>query len=151
MGVHHFSLHLIPTDVSANSYDNGFLHEHSVSDAILLRLRGLLPKDTSWGTTEEFRSDADWPSDLRIWKEEDGTIFDIVFRYSPVTDPKELLFSFLSIAKDADFLIYEKSSKSIFRPEEAVITKLFLGSASHRFLTDPETTILEAAAKTKSS
>lgn len=151
MGVHHFSLHLIPTDVSADSYYDGFLRNCPVSDAILLRLRKLLPKETSWGTTEEFRSNADWSSDLRIWKEDDGTIFDIVFRYSPISEPKELLFSFLSIARDADFLIYEKSSKSILRPEEAEISKQFLLSASHRFLTEPETAILQAAAKSKTS
>lgn len=151
MGVHHFTLCLIPPGVSADRYDDGFLRNHSVPETILQRLRILLPKNRSWGDTEEFESDAQWPSDLRIWKEEDGTIFSIVFRYSPIADPKETLFTYLDIARKGNLLIYEPQANSILKPEPEEIVPLFIASASNRFLSDPEGTLLEAAEKTKQS
>jgi hypothetical protein len=73
-------------------------------------VRTLLPHDKSWDDTEEYVSNGDWSSDIRIWKEDEGDVFDIVFRYSPGNDGWSLMQAFVRIAREERCVLLEHDS-----------------------------------------
>jgi hypothetical protein len=95
MGVYHFTVYVVPPGCRPvrnldGTYEGSFLLGFAVPEPILQRFRSLLPKPNPWGPVEEFKSSAEWGSDLRIWHEDDGRIGEIVMRYAPVGDPFQL-------------------------------------------------------------
>ncbi len=134
MGVYHFTLCMIPSGRRPvrdpdGSCESSFLSGFGLSEAILERLRSLLPRPNHWGTVEEFCSSAEWGSDLRIWHEDDGEIRSVVFRFAPGGDPVQLLHTFVTIVKEAgcDLLVQtcDLSGTTGWRGQLTARTRLF--------------------------
>lgn len=153
MGVHHFTLYLVPPGSrpvrdSDGRYHSSFLHGFGLSAGILGRLRSLLPKPNHWGPVEEFCSSAEWGSDLRIWHEDDGEIGDIVFRFAPVGDPVQLLDAFITIAREAGCHLLVQTSFEVVPPDFERVFHALKSLRAFRVLSDPESVIQEAARET---
>lgn len=162
MGVHQFMLTLVPKsyyecqrsvapaklspeEIERGGHpENGWWASNQPSAQMLGRLRALLPKDESWGETEEFTTSAPWSSDLRIWKE-NNIIFAIDFRFSPITDSRCLLDCFVEIARESRCLLLESETGSMFEPENSSVSEHLNSSRAMRFTRDPEGAIVESA------
>jgi len=105
MGAYHYQLDLLPQQADPES---GVVWREQPSATLLAELRALLPKSISWTGVEEFQSEGDLSSDLRIWHEDglDSPILSIAFRYSPVADDLKLLKRFIAIAATHRLLVY---------------------------------------------
>ncbi len=120
---------------------------------MLKELRTLLSNDTSWGDVEEYESDDDWGSDLRIWHQDeiDSPVLSIVLRYAPIEETITLLDRFLTLAENHDMLVYSRASQRTFEPEwDQVVSKLKTTPA-FQFLSDPERAFKVATAKVSSN
>lgn len=120
--------------------------------AFLDELRTLLPKDTSWGCCEQFESDREWGSDIRIWHDdeiEEHPIFGIELSLSAGTDGVSLLESFLSLARKFGLQFYTAQSGRVLQPDLERIIQDFEQSTAYRFLSNAESTILDAAKYTE--
>src|SRR5262245_6016168 len=111
MGAHHYRLALLPrTAAEKLSADPECADVWRIQppEALIHELRQLLAKDTSWDGVEEYASEAEYGSDLRILPagEGDRVIESIEFRFSPVADDLVLLERFLNIAALGDLLVY---------------------------------------------
>lgn len=153
MGVHHFTLYLIPSEGRPvknldGTYDGSFLAGFGLSEAILGRLRSLLPRPSHWGPVEEFCSSAEWGSDLRIWHEDSGEVRDVVFRFAPGGDPIQLLHAFIAIVKEARCDLLVQTSFEVVPPEFERVFKALRGHRAFRFLSDPGGVMKEAASET---
>ena len=163
MGVHHFEMYSLPRALlqrhlsagnsMASLEDLEWLPEQQAqpSEKFLSQLRGLFPKDTSWGPVEEYESNNDWGSDLRIWHTGeprlDYPVDTIAFRYSPTGDPVETLEAFVIAVREEDCLLFSRELCAWFDPElELVCDKLEISHA-FRFTLDPGQTLVEQAAK----
>jgi hypothetical protein len=160
MGVHHYKLELIPraafgADLPASLSDaeiergqdftSGWWAALPPSSGLLAGLRGLLFIDKSWGETEEFVSSGEWTSsDIRIWKDQ-GRVWHITFRFSPVADDWALLERFISLARDEQCVLLEVDSGAVFGPDEQVIRNRLAASRAMQFVRDPSGTIVQAA------
>ncbi|MBI1754168.1 MAG: hypothetical protein HY014_10820 [Acidobacteria bacterium] len=125
-----------------------WLQIQAPSEDFLNHLRLLLPRGKSWGDTEEYVSENEWESDLRIWRD-DSCISNIQFRYSPAGDPWSLMQDFLSIVSASGYLLVERDSGLILDPSEEVMRGQLMKSKAGQFLHDPKGTILQAAADLK--
>lgn len=165
MGIHHFKLSMVPIayfarigspvpvtlneeDIDrATSTDDGWWPSLQPTPQALARLRSLCPTAKSWGETEEFVTSEPWGSDLRIWKER-GRIWQVVFRFAPITDDLTLLNEFVAIAKDEHCLLLDTDTCMLFEPEAAVVAEHLRSSRAMRFVRDPQRVIIEAARET---
>lgn len=165
MGVHQFKLSLVPKSYYEHQHfdaparlspeevergghpENGWWASSQPTAQMLGRLRALLPKDNSWGETEEFTTSAPWGSDLRIWKERD-IIFGIDFRFSPTADSRSLLDCFVAIARESRCLLLEPETGSMFEPENSRVSEHLNSSRAMRFTRDPKGTIVKSAKDT---
>jgi hypothetical protein len=83
MGVHQYQIALLPRLIFNSGIPSalseveiergeeaaiGWWAKFPPSQNLLIQLRSLLPVNKSWGATEEFVSQDEWGSDLRIWK-----------------------------------------------------------------------------------
>ena len=66
MGAHHYKLELLPPIAAGADPESDNLWVMQPADTLLVALRALLPKDTSWGGVEEFESEHDWGSDFEF-------------------------------------------------------------------------------------
>lgn len=108
------------------------------------QLRELCPTNTTWGETEEYVSNVDWGSDLRIcW--EHGHIWAIAFRFSPLADSRALLDRFVAIARDEQCLLLEERTRAVFEPADDLVSAHLQNSRAVRFMRDPQGTIIEGA------
>jgi hypothetical protein len=165
MGVHHFSLALaprayfsgqLPHELSASDFDCGedtslgWWALHPPSDDLLLAIRSLLPNNRAWpgGEVEEYTSDGEWESDVRIFKEE-GRVDGITFRYSPISSPWSDVQRFLNIARLHSCVLVEVLSRSVMEPDDDAITMSFQASRSAKFMQDPAHTLKQAAAEVR--
>jgi hypothetical protein len=163
MGIHQFKVALMPrayfgqeVPASLSEADrergedvaSGCWAAHAPSDRFLAAMRALLPRDKSWGETEEYVSEGDWGSDVRIWKDA-GRVWGITFRFSPVSDEWSLVQQFLSIAREEQCLLLEESSGAIIEPDEEVVRVRLAASRAMDFVRDPAGTIVQAAKKLK--
>ena len=162
MGVHHYKVELVPRAhfesrglpippaitegemEQGQSLVSGWWAAHPPSSQLLSGLRSLLPLDKSWGETEEFVSTDDWGSDVRIWKE-NGKVWSITFRFSPVVDGWPLLRQVLSFAQSEKCLLLEVESGTVLEPDEKSLRERLLASQAMRFVRDPMGTILKTA------
>jgi hypothetical protein len=165
MGVHHFSLALaprayfagqLPGELSESDFERGedpslgWWALHPPSDDLLLAIRSLLPNDRAWpgGEVEEYTSDGEWESDVRIFKEE-GRVDGITFRYSPVSSPWSDVQRFLSIARLHGCVLVEVRSRYVLEPDDDTVAETFQASRSAKFTRDPAHTLKEAAAEVR--
>lgn len=165
MGVHHFSLVLaprsyfgskLPRELSESDLESGedpslgWWALHPPSDALLIAIRSLLPNDRAWpgGEVEEFTSDGEWESDVRIFKE-DGRVDGITFRYSPVSSPWSDVQRFLGIARLHDCVLIEVRSRSVLEPDDDAVVEEFRASRSAKLIRDPANTLKKAAAEVR--
>jgi len=153
MGVHHFTLYMIPSGRRPlrnpdGTYESSFLSGFGLSGVILERLRSLCPKPNHWGPVEEFCSSAEWGSGLRIWHDDEGAIRDVVFRFAPGGDPVQLLHTFITIVKEAGCDLLVQTSFEVIPPEFERVFQMLRGHRAFRFLSDPEGVIKEAASET---
>lgn len=155
MGAHHYQLALIPLafadDASDDIWERDDLWSEPPPSALLWELRSLLPKETSWGEVEEFESEADWGSDLRIWHagQRDGPVESIVFRFSPVADGREVLERFLTTARRHGLFVYARASRCILQPRIENVERDLKQSTAYLFISDPGAALVEAAANVK--
>lgn len=153
MGVHHFTLYMIPSGGRPvrnpdGTFDGSFLTGFALSEVILGRFRSLLPRPNHWGSVEEFCSSAEWGSDLRIWHEDGGEVRDIVLRFSPGGDPIQLLHTFITIVKEARCDLLVQTSFEVIPPEFERVFQTLRSHRAFRFLSNPEGVIKEAASET---
>ena len=164
MGVHHFKLSMIPRaflkawpELAAGGWsdeqlaavedeESGCWANRQPTPTTVAELRSLLPRDTSWGDVEEFRSEGTWCSDLRIWKDDMGRVWDITLRFSPVADESDLLLRYVTVAQSADCVLYEEESGVILEPRADQVLPHLQSSRAARFVAAPKDVILEAAA-----
>ncbi len=156
MGAHHFKLDLVPPGVVPSrdgdgSYTGDFLVSFPIPDSIVQRLRALFDKTSHWGRVEEYASDKEWGSDLRIVRTDDRRISDVVFRFSPVADPEEKLREFIAIARDAGCRLLVESEGVVVAPEFDEVFQTLRTHHAFRFVSDPKGAILEAARKVSQS
>jgi hypothetical protein len=161
MGVHHFKIRLVPlacfgrqlpVTLSESDLDrgedtsSGWWALHPPSEDFLYRVRSLLPTAKPWpgGTVEEYVSDVDWGSDIRIWKDA-GRVWGISFRFSPVADGWSLMQRFLQIARDGQCLLLEERSGALIEPDEGAVRERLASSRAMQFLRDPKSAILQSA------
>jgi hypothetical protein len=150
MGAHHFKFHLVPAGAHISRTADGelagdFLVGHKISEEVASRLRALLPKPNHWGTVEEFNSASEWGSDIRIYREEDGSIGDIAMRFSPGADSLDVLRSFVGTAKEARCDVLVDSSTEVIPAEFEAVFSALKKHRAFRFLSDPISAIKEAA------
>jgi hypothetical protein len=153
MGAHHFKFHLVPigdTVVrnSAGERTGWLLINHTVSQDVVNKLRGLRPKMDRWGEVEEYVSLDDWGSDIRVFRE-NGKVADIGIRYAPNCDPVDLLRQFVEVAKEAGCDVLIDSTREIVPAEFEVVFAALRKHRAFRFLSDPKGAIIEAANETK--
>jgi hypothetical protein len=165
MGVHHFSLSMVPreyfertgapvpTVLTNEDIDRG---ENTTSgwwaslqpeSQTLSRLRQLCPTDKSWGETEEFVTGGTWGSDLRIWKDQ-GRVWLVTFRFSPIADDRTLLNQFVAIARDEHCLLLDTDTGSLFEPDNTIVSERLRDLQAMRFACEPQATVLDAARRT---
>jgi len=155
MGAHHYQLALVPSafadDLSDDLWERDDLWSEQPAITLLRELRSLLPKDTSWADVEEFESENDWGSDLRIFRDgqRDGPVESIVFRFSPVADSREVLERFLTTARRHGLLVYARASQRIMQPKIEIVERDLKQSTAYRFISDPGAALSEAAANVK--
>jgi hypothetical protein len=155
MGAHHYQLALLPSafadDASDDLWERDDLWSKQPPSTLLWELRRLLPKETSWGEVEEFQSEDDWGSDLRIVHDgqRDGPVDSIVFRFSPVADSREVLERFLTTARRHGLLVYTRASRCILQPRIEIVERDLKQSTAYRFISDPGAALVEAAANVK--
>jgi len=155
MGVHHFELTLIPKlfldhnpDFKKGSWseeqfdqiedpNTGCWANAQPTGIILERIRNILPINRSWDSVEEFTSEHEWGSDIRIWKEPNGAVRSITFRYSPAADNSPVLMQFIDIAQSADCMLFEIESRHVIKPEKQQVLLSLKKSSAVRFLSDP--------------
>jgi len=114
------------------------------SQRFLAVIRTLLPKDESWGETEEYVSAQEWGSDLRVWRT-DGKVCSVVFRFAPGADEWSLMSRFLALVREEKGLLLDPSTRVVFEPDEAAVLERLRTSRAMHFLRDPESAILAAA------
>jgi hypothetical protein len=135
----------IPSSLSETEIERGgWWAAHSPSARLLAALRTLLPKDQSWGETEEYVSGGDFGSDVRVSKDA-GLIDDIEFRFSPVADAWSLMQRFLSVARDEQCVLLENESGAVLEPDEMIVRERLASSRAIEFSRDPAGTIVRAA------
>jgi hypothetical protein len=154
MGAHHFKLYLVPPGAAPTRdaegwYAGDFLASFPIADSILQRLRQIFTRTNHWGSVEEYVSDNEWGSDLRISRSDAGTISEIAFRYAACADPLEKLQLFVHIAKDAGCSLFIFSSGTVVTADFEEVFRALRSHHSFRFLSDPEGAIVEAASKIK--
>ena len=157
MGAHHYQLALLPSAFADDASDDLWeVDDHwpeQPPSTLLFELRSLLPNETSWGFVEEFESENDWGSDLRIFHddqpdddERNGPVFSIVFRFSPVADSREVLERFLTTARQHGLLVYARESRRILQPTIEIVEPDLKQSTAYRFISDPYGALSAAAA-----
>jgi len=110
------------------------------------RLQKLLPKNTSWGKTEEFVSNSEWGSKLRIWHHDDGLISNIEFGYSALSGDWHLMQAFASIAQADNCLLVDCTTGAIVEPNEEQVKAHFTTSNAALFVVDPNEAMRRASA-----
>jgi hypothetical protein len=153
MGAHHFKLYFVPAGAAPvrdaeGRFAGGFLKSFPIADSIIHRLRQIFTRTNHWGSVEEYVSDHEWGSDLRISHSDAGGISEIAFRYAACADPLEKLQLFVSIARDAGCSLLVFSGAVVATDFEEVLRAL-RSHHSFRFSSDPESAVLEAASKIK--
>ena len=116
------------------------------SQATKDRLRTLLPKNTSWGKTEEYVSNGEWTSKLCIWHDDGGWISNIDFGYSAFCGDWQLMQEFVSIVRAEDCLLVEGRTGLVMPPSDELVESEFKKSNAARFLVDPESALRQASA-----
>jgi hypothetical protein len=152
MGAHHFKVYfvppgLIPVRDEQGWYAGDFLASFSIADSIVQRLRQIFTRTNHWGRVEEYLSDNEWGSDLRISRSDAGAISDVAFRYAACADPVEKLQLFVSIARDAGCSLFVFSSGAVVGTDFEEVFRELRAHHSFRFLSDPQGAIVEAASK----
>ena len=163
MGVHHFELHALPCSLLQRHLSGGhsvasledleWLPEQDAqpSETFLSRLREMFPNDTSWGPVEEYESNNDWGSDVRIWHigepRLDYPIDTIAFRYSPTGDPVETLEAFVTSVRAEDSLLFSRELCDWVKPEMDIVCDKLEMSHAFLFTRDPGRALVERAAK----
>jgi hypothetical protein len=156
MGVFHYKLSLLPRAYFGHEMPAS-LPETEIerrvwwaaqapTERLLSALRTLLPHDKSWGETEEYVSEGDFSSDVRIWKDA-GRVDGIEFRFSPVCDTWSLVQQFIRIARDEQCVLLEDESRVVLNADEDVVRERFAHSRAAEFLRNPSGTIVRAARK----
>ena len=159
LGAHHYKLHAVPqpleVGVDAERLKEGYhWGDEQPPTAFLAELRNMLPKDTSWGCCEEFESESEWGSDIRIWHDDEvanNPVFSIDLRLSAGADGFSLLESFLNSTRKHGFQIYADQSGRILKPDLPAVLEDFRQSTAYRFLSSPEDAILDAAKNAEKS
>ena len=161
MGLHHFQLSMVPKSyfgthapatISANEIEkgqnanHGWWSAHQPSPETLKRSRELCLIDKSWGDTEEYVTSEKWGSDIRIWKTNEK-VWDITFRFSPVSDDLKLLQRFVGIARDANCLLLDSETGELLQGDDTVVIERLGRSKAMRFVRDPKSAIVEGARK----
>ena len=153
MGAHHYHIELIPRQSLGTDPEVDDVWSDQPPAELLVELRTLLPRDTSWGGVEEYKSDAEWGSDLRIWHEEgvESPVFSIVLRYAPAADAQSLLERYLALAANSDLLLYSKASEQFLEPNWDDVVMDMRTTPAFQFISDPEGAIVRAAASIRSN
>ncbi len=167
MGVHHFTLKLIPiafldkhqeltkhpwSDVDIDMVEDtksGCWSSNQPSNEMLGLLRKILPIENSWGETEEYQSKNHWGSDVRIWKETDGTVLDITLRFSPVKKEYDVLKKYIEIANVNNCILFNQESSKLLDADYDLILKNIKKSNAEKFKSDPIGIIKESADRLK--
>ena len=159
MGVHQYQIALLPRLIFNSGVPSalseaeiecgqeatiGWWAKFPPSQNLLNQLRSLLPINKSWGETEEFVSQDEWGSDLRIWKNGEK-VWGITFRFSAIEGNRHLLQRFLSIAQNENCLLLESKTGMVFEPDEKNVSARLSLSRAAQFVRDPENTIVQAA------
>ena len=108
MAGYHYKLQIVPSEYS---------HWESTQpdSAMLEEWRLLLPKNTSWGETEEFRSEYNH-SVLYIWWE-NSRVRSIQFEFAPILKGTDtLLQNILSLCQEYNYKIYSERTGSVVYP-----------------------------------
>ena len=159
MAIFQYKIEAIPTEFAikfkgniSQALEDCFAWENyaNPSKDYIDALRGLLPIDSSWGETEEYKSDSDWQSQLQIFKT-DEKIERILLKYSPLSDSVKILRKFVELSNDEGCSLYSVESKKVFKPNFDLIIEDLKSSNSMKFSKDPEKTILKAADKIKAN
>jgi hypothetical protein len=122
MGAWHYQLKLGPkASVGADPDEVDFWTEEHPRAELLAGLRSLLPKNTSsgWpgGAVEEFRTDLEGGSYIRIWHEEhDGPVRSIEFKFSSMGDDRTVLDRLIELSARHDVSFYSSGTSRWFDP-----------------------------------
>jgi hypothetical protein len=119
MAGYHYKLQVVPKSYClADDGKNYWEHEQPRSE-MLVKYKELLPKNISWGDTEEFRSDENY-SVLQVWWE-DGVVESVQFEYSPTETKDVLLEQVLSLCIKYGYVLYSEFTKLMVEPDKALL------------------------------
>ena len=159
MGVHHFTLKLIPkafldkhqeltkhpwsnVDIDmAEDIKSGCWSSNQPSNEMLGLLRKILPIDNSLiihgVKLKNINLRNHWGSDVRIWKETDGTVWDITLRFSPVEKKYDVLKKYIEIANVNNCILFNQESSKLLEADYDLILKNIKKSNAEIFKSDP--------------
>ena len=154
MNTIHYKLELLPRNFvefnharmeHAMRYEWPWINE-SISKSFIDRLRLLLPENTShtWDDdVEDYTSNVDWGSNLRIYKNLDNQpqVEGISFHYSPHDDKLEILEQLVRLASEENCLIYVEESKEVLEPNMDLILSDLEKSHAMRFAYNTESAL----------
>ncbi len=123
MAGYHYKLQIIPSSTSAINDENYWVSEQPDSQ-MLYSYRQLLPNNSTWGETEEYRCKTN-NSVLYIWWET-KKVWSVQFEYAPVDEGEDsLINSILSLCNKYGYMLYSEQTKSIIAPIKAELWRDF--------------------------
>lgn len=153
MAIFHFKLEAVPRGALERYLEagrpEGYLEDvlgplgekDQPSREFLAELRLLLPKDTSWGSVEEYESGNEWGSDLRISHQDEPRLQTpvawITFRYSTVADPVDLMLRYVELVAAENWVVFSDQLGLWFEPQPELAIAHLKQSRAFRFAGDP--------------
>jgi len=123
MAGYHYKLQIIPSTSPVISDENYWVTEQPDSQ-MLDSYRRLLPDNSTWGETEEYRCKTNH-SVLYIWWEAKN-VWSVQFEYAPVEEGEDaLLNNILSLCNKYGYLLFSEQTKSTIAPTKIELWKDF--------------------------
>jgi len=119
MAGYHYKLQIVPALFSSIVGEDNCIEDYWVKEqpnaSMLSAWRSLLPKNSSWGETEEYRSETNY-SVLYIWWEQ-NKVWSIQLELAPVSNGEDLLLeSILLLCQKYNYKIYSERSGKLISP-----------------------------------
>ena len=148
MGIYHYKMHIVPRGIEPLTDDVDYWRSAQPESTALDEYRSILPNNTSWGNTEEFRSKDKYGSVLYVWTT-DGRVTDLEIELAP--GDWDTLSKICNVASTMNCQILVEESKQLLYPSIENIRLDWKTSTSAKFCRNPEQTIVDQARKLKDS
>ena len=126
MAGYHYKLEIVPKSfLSVTEGKENYWEAEQPKQMMLAEFRKLLPKDNSWGETEEYRCDKN-RSVLYIWWD-NQKVWSIQLEYAPVLQGKDILLnSIIDLCRQFGYNLYSEESKRIVIPSKSELWQDFI-------------------------